>query len=85
MSSSSPTSTEAVHETVRARYAEQALRVANASGSCCAPSCCGGTGAIDPITSDLYTQDEAAAASHDDTPTVSVSIEHRHRSVVQSS
>jgi arsenite methyltransferase len=60
MSSSSPTSADAVRETVRAKYAEQALRVTNASGSCCAPSCCGGSGAIDPITSDLYTQDEAA-------------------------
>lgn len=60
MSPSSPISTDAIRETVRARYAEQALQVSNASGSCCAPSCCGGTGAIDPITSDLYTQDEAA-------------------------
>jgi ubiquinone/menaquinone biosynthesis C-methylase UbiE len=59
--SSSPTSgAEAVRETVRAKYAEQALRVTNASGSCCAPSCCGGSGASDPITSDLYTRDEAA-------------------------
>lgn len=58
--SSSPTNTDTVRETVRARYAGQALRVANASSSCCGPSCCGGTGASDPITSDLYTQDEAA-------------------------
>ena len=61
MSSSSTIGAEAVRETVRARYAEQALRVTNASGACCAPSCCGGEGAVDPITSDLYTQDEATA------------------------
>lgn len=58
--SSSSSNAEAVRETVRARYAGQALRVVNASDSCCAPSCCGGSGVIDPITSDLYTQGEAA-------------------------
>lgn len=58
---SSPTiPADAVRETVRARYAEQALRVSNASGSCCAPSCCGGTASADPMTGNLYSQDETA-------------------------
>lgn len=36
-------------EVVREKYAQEALRVANADGSCCARS-----GSVDPITSNLY-------------------------------
>lgn len=36
-------------EVVREKYAQEALRVANAGGSCCARS-----GSVDPITSNLY-------------------------------
>jgi arsenite methyltransferase len=60
MSPSSTIAADTVLETVRTKYAEQALRVTNAAGSCCAPSCCGGTATADPITGDLYSQDEAA-------------------------
>jgi hypothetical protein len=35
------TGAEAVRESVRAKYAEHALRVTNVSGTCCATSCCG--------------------------------------------
>jgi arsenite methyltransferase len=59
MSTSQTIAADAVRETVRAKYAEQALRVSTAPGSCCALSCCGGT-AADPITGNLYSQDEAA-------------------------
>lgn len=58
--SSSPMTADAVRETVRARYAGQALRVTSGAGSCGDPSCCGSTSAIDPISVDLYSQDEAA-------------------------
>jgi SAM-dependent methyltransferase len=61
MSSSETVAADAVREAVRAKYAGQALRVSNASGSCCAPSCCGSTAAADPMSSDLYSEDEAAA------------------------
>lgn len=58
MSAESATiSPDAVRETVRAKYAEQALRVAESAGSCGQPSCCAG----DPITGALYTNDETAA------------------------
>jgi arsenite methyltransferase len=60
MSPSSTIAADTVLETVRTKYAEQALRATNAAGSCCAPSCCGGTATADPITGDLYSQDEAA-------------------------
>lgn len=60
MSSSPTIPAEAVRETVRARYAEQALRVTNTSCSCADPSCCSGTGTIDPMSVDLYSQAEAA-------------------------
>src|SRR5713101_5575433 len=36
-------------EVVREKYAQEALRVANAGGSCCT-----GSGSVDPITSNLY-------------------------------
>lgn len=57
MSSSPMTAPDAVRETVRARYAEQALRVTNSVASCCEPVATAG----DPITGALYTQDETAA------------------------
>src|SRR3954466_6375376 len=55
MSPSPTIAPNAVRETVRAKYAEQALRVTNTAGSCC-----GGTATADPITGELYTRDEAA-------------------------
>ena len=46
-------------ETVREKYAEAALRVTvEGKTSCCSTTCCGG--AEDPITSNLYTQQDAA-------------------------
>jgi arsenite methyltransferase len=54
---------DALRETVRAKYAERARRVADAApdGACCGPSspCCSSN--ADPITSDLYSCDEVAA------------------------
>ena len=60
-----PIAPDALREEVRAKYAAQALRVAETgAGSCCggsgAASCCGST-ASDPITGDLYGSDDAAA------------------------
>jgi arsenite methyltransferase len=70
------TSTQAdeLRETVRAKYAASALRVAAQPAPCCgdlpATSCCGATAQApccdptaisDPITGDLYTSDDAAA------------------------
>ena len=54
-----PIAPDDVRETVRAKYAAQAQRVAEA-GACCEPSCCGGAATADPITGNLYSQDEAA-------------------------
>jgi arsenite methyltransferase len=54
--SSSTIPPDAIRETVRARYAEQARRVTEAAGSCCEPSCCAG----DPITGNLYSQTETS-------------------------
>jgi SAM-dependent methyltransferase len=46
--------------TVRQRYGEAALRVTSGEKtSCCSTSCCGGS--EDPITSNLYTEAEAAS------------------------
>ena len=59
--------TDALRETVRAKYADRARRVADAApdDSCCGPSspCCTSNG--DPITSDLYACDEVAAIPED--------------------
>ena len=50
-------SAEDIKSTVRERYGQAALRVAGgATSSCCGGSC--GTGADDPITSNLYTAEE---------------------------
>ena len=60
-----------LRETVRAKYGEAAQRVmAGSAASCCgsASSCCGaapGTGGKDPITSDLYSANEAAMLPED--------------------
>ena len=63
---STPIAPEAVRETVRAKYAEQARRVTTASGSCCEPSCCGGdTATADPITGGLYAADDVAGVPED--------------------
>jgi arsenite methyltransferase len=53
-----------IKDTVREKYGQAALRVMTGSqASCCGPTSCGETarGAGDPITSNLYTADEAAA------------------------
>ena len=63
--------TTELRETVRAKYGEAAQRVmAGGVASCCgsASSCCGaapGTGGKDPITSDLYSANEAAMLPED--------------------
>jgi arsenite methyltransferase len=50
-----PIAPDDLRETVRAKYAAQAQRVAAEAGSCC-----GKTATADPITGDLYSGDEAA-------------------------
>jgi arsenite methyltransferase len=62
---STPIAPEDLRETVRAKYAAQARRVTESSGSCCEPSCCGGTATADPITGDLYAKDEVAGVPED--------------------
>ena len=62
---SPPIAPETLRETVRAKYAAQARRVTESSGSCCEPSCCGGTATADPITGDLYAKDEVAGVPED--------------------
>ena len=63
---STPIAPEELRETVRAKYAEQARRVTNASSACCEPSCCGGdTATADPITGDLYATDDVAGVPED--------------------
>ena len=62
---STPIAPEDLRETVRAKYAAQARRVTESSGSCCEPSCCGGSATADPITGDLYQTDEVAAVPAD--------------------
>src|ERR671916_751269 len=62
---STPIAPEELRETVRAKYAAQARRVTESSGSCCEPSCCGGTATADPITGDLYAKDEVAGVPQD--------------------
>ena len=56
--------------TVREKYGTAALRVASGDASCCGPTCCGsatealGAGA-DPITSNLYGEDQMASLPRD--------------------
>ncbi len=64
-----PIAPDDLREAVRAKYAEQARRVAVGSGaaSCCGgpdTACCGSS-AADPITGDLYAADEAALVPED--------------------
>jgi SAM-dependent methyltransferase len=50
-----------IKEIVKEKYGAAALRAqGSAKSSCCAPTCCGGD-AKDPITSDLYSAEEAAS------------------------
>ncbi len=49
-----------VRETVREKYAESARRVAEAKGCGCGPSCCRSE-SVDPVTSNLYGDDEIAS------------------------
>ena len=51
---------EQVRETVREKYAEAARQVATTSGCGCGPGCCS-TERTDPVTSNLYGDDEQAA------------------------
>jgi ubiquinone/menaquinone biosynthesis C-methylase UbiE len=60
-----PVAPDALRETVRAKYAAQAQRVTTTERSCCEPSCCGGTATADPITGNLYAQDDIAAVPED--------------------
>jgi SAM-dependent methyltransferase len=48
-----------MREVVREKYAERARAVTEGGASCCAPGCCS-TAEIDPVTSNLYSADEAA-------------------------
>ena len=57
--------TQNIKETVKEKYGQVALRVQSGDGkaSCCAPSCCGTSGAgnvLDPITSNLYDETQKA-------------------------
>lgn len=55
-----PPGQEALRTAVREKYAGRALRVVEASGGCCGTdvACCGA--ADDPVTSNLYAEDEVA-------------------------
>lgn len=48
-----------VREVVREKYAERARAVTSEGSSCCAPGCCS-TSTLDPVTSNLYSDSEAA-------------------------
>jgi arsenite methyltransferase len=49
-----------IRDVVREKYAERARAVISTEGSpCCAPGCCS-TSELDPVTSNLYTDSEAA-------------------------
>ena len=54
-----------VREVVREKYAGIAKTVAESERSCCAPSCCQSVDLTDPITSDLYSKEEAAQIPED--------------------
>jgi SAM-dependent methyltransferase len=71
-SGASETAAGAVRATVREKYGEAAKRVLAAAGaaSCCGPvsSCCGAApaaGARDPITADLYSDEQTACLPQD--------------------
>ena len=51
---------DTIRESVRAKYADTAIKLRNA-GSCCDPGCCGGTDAVSgPIAEDEYSMEELA-------------------------
>jgi ubiquinone/menaquinone biosynthesis C-methylase UbiE len=51
---------ETIRDSVRARYAQAAIKMRD-SGSCCDPTCCGGSDAVSgPIAEDEYSRDELA-------------------------
>lgn len=53
-------SMETIRDSVRAKYADTAIKLRNA-GSCCDPGCCGGTDAVSgPIAEDEYSTEELA-------------------------
>ena len=53
-----------MREIVREKYADRARAVTESGASCCAPGCCS-TAEIDPVTSNLYSADEAAEIPED--------------------
>jgi ubiquinone/menaquinone biosynthesis C-methylase UbiE len=53
-----------LREVVREKYAERARAVTAEGASCCAPGCCTGS-EIDPVTSNLYSADEATEIPED--------------------
>lgn len=53
-----------LRELVRDKYAERARAVTSTETGCCAPGCCSGS-ANDPVTSNLYSADDAAAIPED--------------------
>jgi arsenite methyltransferase len=54
-----PTTADQIRENVREKYAERARQAAEASECGCGPSCCRPESA-DPVTSNLYAEDEVA-------------------------
>ena len=63
MTTDNPTVDPAIREQVRHRYSQAALRVIEGDGGCCGSGagegCCSSTAASDPITSNLYSAQEA--------------------------
>ncbi|HLW61309.1 MAG TPA: arsenite methyltransferase [bacterium] len=47
-------------DAIRDKYARAAIRVAGGGGGCCASACCGPSGAGDPVTANLYDQEQVA-------------------------
>ena len=62
---STPVAPEELRETVRAKYAAQAQRVADGASSCCEPSCGSDAATADPITGNLYATDDVAGVPED--------------------
>jgi arsenite methyltransferase len=57
------TASDHIRETVRERYTEAARQVAASTGCGCGPGCCG-TERNDPVTSNLYSDDEQSVVPH---------------------
>src|ERR1700686_4008374 len=52
---------DTIQESVRAKYAETAIKLRDGSGSCCDSGCCGGSAAVSgPIGADEYSKAEIA-------------------------